>query len=50
MVDDGLPNPDSVPAGVLSPIPPMDEFDITVEGVINLCKNLKPGKAAGLSN
>ena len=33
MVDDGLFCPDSVPAGILSPIPPMEEFAISVEGI-----------------
>ena len=44
MVDDGLLNPDSVPPGTLSPTPPMEEFDISVEGTLKLLKNLTSGK------
>ena len=29
MVDEGLLNPESVPAGSLNPTPPMDEFNIS---------------------
>ena len=47
MVDGGLLSPDSVPAGILSPTPPMKEFVISVEGILKLLKNIKPGKAAG---
>ena len=47
MVDDGLLCPDSVPDGILSPTPPMEEFAISVEGILKLLKKLKPGKAAG---
>ena len=47
MVDDGLLCLDSVPAGIFSPTPPMEEFAFSVEGILELLKNLKPGKAAG---
>ena len=47
MVDGGLLSPDSIPAGILSPTPLMKEFVISVEGILKLLKNLKPGKAAG---
>ena len=36
-----------VPAGILSPTPPIEEFAISVEGILKLLKILKPGKAAG---
>ena len=45
MVDDGLHSPDSVPAGILSPTLPMEEFVISVEDILKLLKKLKPEKA-----
>ena len=50
MVDDGLLCPDCIPSGILSPTPPMEEFATSVEGILKLLKNLKPGKAAGPDN
>ena len=47
MVDEGLLNPESVPAGSLNPTPPMDEFNISTGGILKLLKKLNPGKAAG---
>ena len=46
LVDEGLLNPESVPAGSLNPTPPMDEFNISVGGILKLLKKLNPGKAA----
>ena len=47
MIDEGLLNPESVPAGSLNPTPPMDEFNISVGAILKLLKKLYPGKAAG---
>ena len=47
MVDDGLLCTYSVAAASFSSTPPMEEFAISVEGILKLLKNLKPGKAAG---
>ena len=38
---------DSLPADTLSPNPAKEEFSVSVEGVLKLLSNLKPGKAAG---
>ena len=54
MVDEGLLNPESVPAGSLNPTPPMDEFNISGgrgggrgRGGEGIKKKLNTGKAAG---
>ena len=47
MTDQGIISPDSVPPRTLSSVPPMEDFRISVEGILKLLKNLKPGKAAG---
>ena len=47
MTDHGIISPDSVPEGTLSSVPPMEDFRISVEGILKLLKNLKHGKAAG---
>ena len=38
---------DAVPAGVLSSSPKMEEFSISINGILKLLQNLKPFKAAG---
>ena len=47
MTDQCIISPNSVPQGTLSSVPPMEDFRISVEGILKLLKNLKPGKAAG---
>ena len=47
MTDQGIISPDSAPPGALSSVPPIEDFRISVEGILKLLKNLKPGKAAG---
>ena len=47
MTDQGIISADSAPPGTLSSVPPIEDFRISVEGILKLLKNLKPGKAAG---
>ena len=47
LADEGKIELDSLPADTLSPNPAMEEFSVSVEGVLKLLSNLKPGKAAG---
>ena len=47
MTDQGIIAADSAPPGTLSSVPPIEDFRISVEGILKLLKNLKPGKAAG---
>ena len=46
MTDQGIISPDSGLPGTLSSVPPMKDFRISVQGILKLLKNLKPGKAA----
>lgn len=47
MTDSGQIASEAVPAGILNSTPVMEEFGISVAGILKLLKNLKPGKAAG---
>ena len=47
MSDQGIISPDSVPPGTLGSVLPMEDFRISMEGILKLLKSLKPGKAAG---
>ena len=47
MTDNGTMCHDAVPAGVLSSSPKMEEFSISINGILKLLQNLKPFKAAG---
>ena len=47
MTEQGIISPDSVPPGTLRSVPLMEDFRISVEGILKLLKNLTPGKAAG---
>ena len=47
MTDNGTMCHDTVPAGVLSSSPKMEEFSISINGILKLLQNLKPFKAAG---
>ena len=47
LADEGKIELDSLSADTLSPNPAMEEFSVSVEGVLKLLSNLKPGKAAG---
>ena len=45
--DSGLIDPDTAPSGVLCSTPAMEDFCISVNGIVKLLQNLKPGKVAG---
>ena len=45
--DSGVIPPRTLPAGVLKTTPVMEDFSISVAGILKLLQNLKPGKAAG---
>ena len=47
MTDQGIISADSAPPETLSSVPPIEDFRISVEGILKLFKNLKPGKASG---
>ena len=47
LADEGKIEQDSLSADTLSPNSAMEEFSVSVEGVLKLLSNLKPGKAAG---
>ena len=47
MTDNGIMCHDAVPAGVLSSSPKMEEFSISINGILKLLQNLKPFKVAG---
>ena len=47
LADEGKIEADSLPAETLSPNLAMEEFSVSVEGVLKLLSNLKPGKATG---
>ena len=47
MADCGKLSSESLPPGVLKPTPIMDDFSISVAGILKLLQNLKPEKAAG---
>ena len=42
----GIPS-EALPPGMQESSPVMEDFDISVTGILKLLKNLKPGKAAG---
>ena len=46
MVDKGLLDPESVPAGSFNHTTAMNEFNISVGGILKLLKKLTPGKVA----
>ena len=45
--DCGMITPRTLPSGVLKSTPVMEDFSISVAGILKLLQNLKPGKAAG---
>ena len=47
MADQGEIPSESLPQGMQESHPAMEDFSISVAGIIKLLKNLKPGKAAG---
>ena len=47
LVDEGSIPPESIPDPYLNSTPVMPDIDISVNGLLKLLKNLKPGKAAG---
>ena len=47
MADQGEIPPESLPQGMQESHPAMEDFSISVAGIIKFLKNLKPGKAAG---
>ena len=47
MADSGTMRHEAVPAGVLNSTPVMEEFGISVNGILKLLQYLKPNKAAG---
>ena len=47
LVDEGSIPPESIPDPYLNSIPVMPDIDISLNGLLKLLKNLKPGKAAG---
>ena len=46
MADSDIVGLDAAPAGVLNDNPVMEAFSISVNGILKLLQNLKPGKAA----
>ena len=40
-------DPDPIPDGMLNSTPVMEDFEISVAGILKLLKNLKPNRAAG---
>ena len=47
MADSGTMRHEAVPAGVLNSTPVMEEFGISVNGILKLLQNLNPNKATG---
>ena len=47
LVDEGSIPPESIPDPYLNSTPVMPDIDISLNGLLKLLKNLKPGKAAG---
>ena len=47
MADCGKLSPEALPPGVLKSTPVMEDFSISVAGILKLLQNLKPGKAVG---
>ena len=47
LVDKGQVNPESVPQNTLNSNRIMPDIDISINGILKLLNNLKPGKAAG---
>ena len=47
LVDEGSIPPESIPDPYLNSTPVMPDIDISLNGLLKLMKNLKPGKAAG---
>ena len=46
MADSDVISSDAAPAGVLNDAPVMEDFSISVNGILQLLQNLKPGKVA----